>query len=511
MLPAVRATFRLSLSLLPLAPLAGLLFCPGGLGAKAVVALVFAIALARPADGLLVCAGLFVLGSQLRVLLGVPYDLVQPIVLAYLGGWLLHGVIRPRASLGRSARRLVVIAVCFGAVVAISGLVGLRTDMADSVRSSGFRRALVFLVHYYLADPNAYPAAAAAAPLLEGLGLFVALLCLCGERPFLAGRVAAVAAGGATGVAALNVNRFVCIWLRAGGGAQSLVANLRNVRISAVFSDYNAAGSYLAMMLCLMIGLVFAARRLPGRAAWAGCALLLAAALWMTGSRSALPAIPFCLAWLIASALREWLHLAPWKPLAVAVFAGALVVAAAVPYVPNGGTSRPAIDMLRGRAELARAALRMSAAHPVTGVGIGRFFGESSAYISPDYRRTLPRENAHNQYLQILAELGVAGLVPFLWLLAAVGARALEPAFKGPDAVLSGAALGLTVFLLSSVFGHPMVIREVCLAFWILLGVVAALALEARTRGVPGAARSAHRRCAGVGACTGGGAGCGTA
>jgi thiol-disulfide isomerase/thioredoxin len=42
----------------------------------------------------------------------------------------------------------------------------------------------------------------------------------------------------------------------------------------------------------------------------------------------------------------------------------------------------------------------------VFGVGVGMFYARSSAFISPAFQAVVPRENAHNNYLQILAELG---------------------------------------------------------------------------------------------------------
>ncbi len=68
-------------------------------------------------------------------------------------------------------------------------------------------------------------------------------------------------------------------------------------------------------------------------------------------------------------------------------------------------------------------ALAMARDHPVGGVGLGTF-GDHF----PRYRPLLahPAQDAHNDYLQVLAELGVPGLLAFLWLWAAYLRNALR-------------------------------------------------------------------------------------
>jgi len=85
---------------------------------------------------------------------------------------------------------------------------------------------------------------------------------------------------------------------------------------------------------------------------------------------------------------------------------------------------RDALPSLDVRAGYWRASLDMARDHPLGGVGLGAW---GTHY--PRYRPLLahPAQDAHNDYLQVLAELGVPGLAAFLWLWAACLRSASSP------------------------------------------------------------------------------------
>ena len=110
---------------------------------------------------------------------------------------------------------------------------------------------------------------------------------------------------------------------------------------------------------------------------------------------------------------------------------------------------------------------------PLFGMGVGRFFEESARFASPELRRDYRAQNAHNQVVQFLGELGVPGAALFL----AVLAGSLTPGSRGPDPsprVRGPVVCGLVGLLIASLLMHPLLVAEVSAAFWLVLGLARA-------------------------------------
>ena len=221
---------------------------------------------------------------------------------------------------------------------------------------------------------------------------------------------------------------------------------------------------------------------------------VVAGALWLTGSRTAFLAAP---AVAVIAAWARWLRGKRSRlillGIVLSVLAGAMV--AYVSYTGQRSLSEAA-DI---RVELTRTGLRMFADHPVFGAGVGLYYSLSNTYASRELREFFPRENAHNNFLQILAELGIVGLGLFAWVIWSVGRLAWPPFISGrASAELAGSVAGLLVFLVTCLMGHPLLIREIAYAFWMMLGLAAALVPDASPVAVPAAswARLSGRRLA---------------
>jgi hypothetical protein len=458
-----------SLAILPLHSFVG---AETSLMARLVVTGMLVLAIVRPDHALLVCAGLAPLAGSLGTLLGSPVSLTEALVLGFVGGWLLHEGVRPHHA-DSATQAVVTPAVLFGGAVAAScaaQMIVLQTSV--DYTWPFLRRVVEFLWRDYAFDRNRFQALAASMLLLEGTAIFIALVTLAHRHTSLAQKVARMVVACGAGVAALNIHRLLTLWLRSGRSLTELAVGAGSVRISSAFPDFNAAGSYLVMVLWLSGALALTRERL--RAGWIVATCLVLGALWLTGSRTAIVAAPAAAVLMLA--FRAFLRRRSWVRPVLASAVVMVLVGLAVVYSWHG---RPRQLLLGAsiRAGMARTSLRMLATQPAFGVGVGRFYSRSSEFLSPELRRMFPRENSHNNFLQILAELGVVGFTLFCWILVAV-ARSIWSASVASRAspALIGPTGGLIAFLLTCLSGHPLLIPEVSCAFWLVLGLTVGLA-----------------------------------
>lgn len=181
-----------------------------------------------------------------------------------------------------------------------------------------------------------------------------------------------------------------------------------------------------------------------------------------------------------------------------AALAGAIVVlvgliAFASPRRGNQGSSLAAADI---RLQMAMAGARMIATHPAYGIGLGEFYQRSGEFITWNLYFAFPvalHENAHNNFVQVAAELGLLGGIPFVWLIgagllvASRGARGRDQA-GDPSRLLLFA--GIAAFVITWLAGHPLLIPEPAYAFWIVFGA----AVGAADDGRPNPGRAVSRR-----------------
>jgi O-antigen ligase len=123
------------------------------------------------------------------------------------------------------------------------------------------------------------------------------------------------------------------------------------------------------------------------------------------------------------------------------------------------------------------------------GVGIGAYETAYPIYSSHD--GTLVVGQAHNDYLQIMADAGILGAVIALWFIFLVARDAVR-ASRHRSRVMSGTALGATggmfALFIHSLFDFNFQIPSNALLFLVLTSVVSQIASEAtmerRSKGV---------------------------
>ena len=129
-----------------------------------------------------------------------------------------------------------------------------------------------------------------------------------------------------------------------------------------------------------------------------------------------------------------------------------------------------------GRMYLWNAALRMIRVHPLLGVGpdnFRHFYGAELGLETWD-----ERVQANNLYLEILADMGILGLVAFMVVVGAGAAsafgRLLSRAMDNGTHVILGVTLSAAAFLIHGAADSFLAFTPTALLFWILLGLLQA-------------------------------------
>ena len=450
------AAALLAIGLLP--PLASL-----GTLAAVLAAGLFVLACWRPAASLLIVAALFPLTPIALPMFGVAPSAADGMLTAVLGGAFAHAAFHPSE---RRAPQSMAFAAAALAVVIVASM-GVQVAL-EAVRTTpaGLRPYLLDLWRTFYVTPVALVAGVQAV----AFAALAVVSARVASDPQERQRLIRMTLAGGIAVGCLSVGRALQIALRTATGLSALPRILTSVRISRPFSDPNAAGSYYVMLLVPAV-LIGASARGRSRAAWLAAAAVLAFGLWTSGSRAAVLVALGTLA--VAGTLRQAPRL---RTRLLAAGGAAAAIALVLLAFPNPILTRTVSSAIGIRAEMARVAVKLWETDPWIGVGAGTFYDRSAEFITdPLVKNLYGRENAHNNFLQILAELGLLGLFSFglvLWS-ASPRARDIDPV-----------SAGLGAFLLTCLAGHPLLLRTVAVPFWILVGVAAARSAEARDRRV---------------------------
>jgi O-antigen ligase len=426
------------------------------------------------------------------------YGLMWPtaVLLAFACGYLAHAAVGRRTSSDPQLRASV---LTMAAIVGASLAVQIAVLLERFGRATFMARVARLGQHDFFVVNMNWEAVTAAVLIFAGLILFYAAARAVGQSPATARGLCRAVVIGAVAAASINVWRIIAAAVRDQSPLLKFVELLQTQRLNEHYDDVNAAGSYFVLTLCIAIAL---ARKGKG---WIVAVTIIAAALWLTSSRTAIvagllaAALPLLVSRMSApepsTAITRSTALGPGKPDAGAargisnrmlvrggVIVGALAIVATVTVMlmPERGFQQSPSTALQVRLGLARAAMGMVVARPVFGVGIGEFYQRSGEFSSEELKRLFPRarnENAHNNFLQILAELGIVGMVGLLWILGLAVRRAwrLVRSTGQPDTLAVGVMTGVTAFVLSWLAGHPLLIPEAAGTFWLALGIVAGL------------------------------------
>jgi putative inorganic carbon (HCO3(-)) transporter len=262
---------------------------------------------------------------------------------------------------------------------------------------------------------------------------------------------------------------------------------LHTLRPYGFLSHPNQLAAFLTFLLPALLALVLVGRRRLRPAVWTTLLVLLLgalAALALTLSRGGWLACAASFACVFAIGMRR--RLVASSQLAFAGAAGVAVLVAAAAVYPALYLRLTDSDerATESRVLMIHQALLISQENPLFGVGLGGYNAVAQyripavfSSINPEYQKDILKGIVHNKYLLVLSEMGVIGLVLFLYLLY----RALRSFFevrRWVDDVHHALGLGLASAIVAQLvfyhFDHFYIDLRVGM-LWLTFGLLSAL------------------------------------
>lgn len=248
-------------------------------------------------------------------------------------------------------------------------------------------------------------------------------------------------------------------------------------RLTGTFYWANPAAAYLIPAVLIVLDRV---RRARGRRiyAWIGFAILTLLSFWLTDSRAATAVLGLFVAiYLLVSPTpkRYWIHfvfiMAISFTLSIGVAKLSTLIAQHSPKAIPGSRFAEAASgeskSGRDRFSYIESAFQMWFTHPLQGVGAGAY-GD----VHPQYQPQVVNasSNAHNLYVQVLAELGLVGAVLLATVLLALFMGVLRGIVARPE--MAAVALGVAGLLLHSGLDIDARYPSLLVLAGVLLGLV---------------------------------------
>ena len=224
-------------------------------------------------------------------------------------------------------------------------------------------------------------------------------------------------------------------------------------RQTGALGDADSEGTLLAVALILLVGLLACLPRGSAARRWGPVGLLLlAVGVINAGSRGGLVALGCGVAAGVVFGGR-------WRPQAAVLLlvAGGAFGLYVTTLAPHAASAHLSGSGSTGRSDLWKIGLRVFETHPIGGAGAGNF-----SSVSVDYLQQVPNVSAgqyvisqkpklvHNTYLELLADLGIPGLLAFLAIVvgsisAALKAAGIYERLGDPGAELMSRCVALAV------------------------------------------------------------------
>lgn len=242
------------------------------------------------------------------------------------------------------------------------------------------------------------------------------------------------------------------------------------VRVYSVFHNPNILAEYLIMIIPLSVGLFWHTKKISKKVIFLGTTLIMVLAMLMTLSRGSW--VGFAFSALVFIVLLERRLLLSVVPISLA----------GLYFLPQSILNRImsignfADSSIAYRFTMWDITMDIIRDYPIAGVGFGHL---PFKQIFETYIRTMPIYHSHNTFLQTTVEMGIPGLIVFLFLLFILFKYGILNLVKSEDRyirILSASAISS----LGGVLAHGMAenvlyLPRIIFTFWILVGLILTL------------------------------------
>ncbi|MEQ1573396.1 MAG: O-antigen ligase family protein [Vicinamibacterales bacterium] len=430
----------------------------------AAVVLCLVLSIWRPDAGLILITALVPAGLLLAP---APVRAAEILAWSFLAGWLLR-VWRPLVD-GQWPKAVILSALLFAAAALASWLT-MTIDGASGISPTSLPRFVFRAIradHLIFSSPESQTWTLLQT--LAGIGVFLAALAITMTQPKVARGVGAALAASMATLSVATMVSFVQQWSTHEYAGWFLWQYVTSERFALNLADVNAAGSQYVLAGLTALGL--GAFDTPRRWLWLLLLLVMVPGAWVTGSRSA-GLVGAVIGALMLPAVAGWRwHARRTVLIGVATATIILLVAGGVMLAQGANAKGSAGRAMRLRGEFSETSAKMVRSAPVYGVGIGRYHARSNEFMPEELRTLYGFENAHNYFAQQAAELGLLGGALFLWFIVAPLKLAWFSTRTAERAAM-GLLAGCTGYLVTCVTGHPLLVSEAALPFWIAFGTM---------------------------------------
>lgn len=261
--------------------------------------------------------------------------------------------------------------------------------------------------------------------------------------------------------------------------------------ITSPFNDIHSYGSYVVILFFLFLTLAVAK---GGEGRWGNvifAGILFVLLIWSGGNGTFLAMLGIGMVFLATTIKRVYFYFIALLLAILAVFiiiSPKIITKSDYPVVRR---YQKALDVknipkaLHSRFLLWDRAAGIIKEFPLTGSGIGTFYRISPRYQNQGfnkwYEREDWRENAHNYYLQIGANLGIPALLIFLAIIFytyMAGFTFVKKNTGKSKAIAKGLLFGLGAYLITMMTSHPLLLSNQQFLFWFVIAVINLLATD---------------------------------